>query len=71
MWTGWLFKEGLPLEEAISETLPHLLGKSLECTLSLVLRETKARASHSVMGSRTSHPGSCNHHKSRGVLGNT
>jgi hypothetical protein len=61
----------VPPEEATSGTLPHLLRKSLEGTLSLVPKGTEARVSHPMMGPRASHPGPCDHQKTRGALGNT
>jgi hypothetical protein len=63
VWTGRPFQKGVPLEEATSEALPHLLGKSLEGTLSSVPRGSKARDPHLMMGSGASHLGSCNYHK--------
>jgi hypothetical protein len=54
------------MEEATSRTLFHLPGKSLEGTLSLVPLGT-----HPMMGPGASHPGCCDHHKSRGALGDT
>jgi hypothetical protein len=59
------------LEKVASGTLPHLLGKTLEGTLSPVLRGTEVRASHPMTGPGASHTGFCDHHKSRGALGFT
>jgi hypothetical protein len=53
--------------ESYSGTLAHFLGKTLEGTLS----SGEARVSHPMMGPRASHPGSCNHCKSRGAPGYT
>jgi hypothetical protein len=61
----------VPLEKATSGTLPHLLWKTLEGTLSQVPRGTKARASHPMTGPGASHTGSCDHCKSRGAPGYT
>jgi hypothetical protein len=62
---------GSALEEATSRTLSHLTGKTLEVTLSLVPKGNKTRASHPMTVSGVSHPGSCNHHKTRGAPGDT
>jgi hypothetical protein len=48
---------GVPLEKVTSGTLLHLLGKTLEGTLSPVLRGTEVRASHPMMGPMASHTG--------------
>jgi hypothetical protein len=48
-----------------------LSEKTLEGTLSQVPRGTEARASHPMMGPGDSHPGSCDHCRSRGAPGFT
>jgi hypothetical protein len=45
-------------EKATSGTLPHLSGKTLEGTLSLVPLGTEARIPHPMMGPWASYPGS-------------
>jgi hypothetical protein len=61
----------VPPEKATSRILPHLSGKTLEGTLSLVHRGIEARVYHPVTGPRASRTDSWNHHKSRGAPGYT
>jgi hypothetical protein len=61
------FRRECPERKLPPGSCPTFLGKTLKGTLSPVPRGTKARASHPVRGSGPSHPGSCDHHKSRGA----
>jgi hypothetical protein len=65
------FRKECPQRKLPSGSLPHLSGKTLEVTLSLVPKGTKVKASHPMMGPGACHSGFSDHHKNRGALGFT